>query len=62
MQMRVTKETSLGQPKQKHAQLANREPQPCSLCSGQLVMDAEGTALFCDACWERKWFLALERE
>ena len=38
------------------------KPQECSICSGHLVMDAYGTALFCDECWDRKWFLALQSD
>ena len=62
MQMRATTERSKEQRKQMQAQQPDPAPQPCSLCSGQLVMDAEGTALFCDECWNRKWFLALESD
>jgi hypothetical protein len=50
------------QPKQAQAEQPKSQPQACSLCSGQLLMDAHGTALFCDACWDRKWFLALESD
>lgn len=62
MQMRATG-TKPGEPA-KQTQAQQRAPlrQACSICSGQLVMDAEGTALFCDECWDRKWFLALESD
>ena len=62
MQMRTTTDRSEKQPKQKQVQQPERTQQPCSICSGQLVMDAEGAALFCDECWDRKWFLALESD
>ena len=62
MQMRPTNETPRDQRNQMMAQQPDRKTQPCSLCSGQLVMDAQGTALFCDDCWDRKWFLALESD
>lgn len=59
MQTRATTEKSEERPKQKQAEPSDPTAQPCSLCSGQLMMDAQGTALFCDECWNRKWFLAL---
>jgi hypothetical protein len=63
MRMRTTPdESEERKPKQMQAQQGDCAPQPCSLCSGQLVMDAQGTALFCDECWNRKWFLALESD
>ena len=64
MEMRPTTRTTLEQPKprQTQAEQPKPNPQPCSLCSGQLVMDAQGTALFCDECWDRKWFLALQTD
>jgi len=64
MDMRSTIGTASEQPKQKQvqAQQPDPSPQPCSLCSGQLVMDSQGTALFCDECWDRKWFLALQSD
>lgn len=65
MEMRPTTRTSHDQqpkPKQMQAQQPDARPQPCSLCSGELIMDAQGTAMFCDECWDRKWFLALESD
>lgn len=62
MRMRATTDKSEEQPKQTQAQQRERIQQPCSICSGQLVMDAQGTALFCDECWDRKWSLALESD
>jgi hypothetical protein len=58
MEMRATSTNVDEQPKQMQAQQPDRKPQACSICSGKLVMDAQGTALFCDECWDRKWFLA----
>lgn len=26
----------------------------CTICKGELVMDASGGAIFCDECWTRK--------
>ena len=60
MHMRASNTMPEDQPKQAQAEQPKSKPQACSLCSGQLLMDAHGTALFCDACWDRKWFLALE--
>jgi membrane protease subunit (stomatin/prohibitin family) len=65
MDMRATRGMASEQTKQMQMQAQKPDPsqqQPCSLCSGELVMDAQGTALFCDACWDRKWFLALESD
>ena len=31
-----------------------QEHQPCSICSGNVVMDSIGRALFCDDCWDHK--------
>ena len=62
METRAVNTTAYEQPMQRQAKQSDRAPQPCSICSGQLTMDAEGTALFCDACWDRKWFMALESD
>lgn len=62
MEMRATTDKSKEERKETQAQQPERSQQPCSICSGQLVMDAEGTALFCDECWNRKWALTLESD
>jgi hypothetical protein len=62
MQMRASTPGSNQEGKQMQAQQPEPPQQPCSLCSGELIMDSSGTALFCDACWDRKWFLALESD
>ena len=29
-------------------------PKECTLCKGELVLDAQGAAVFCDECWTLK--------
>lgn len=62
MQMRASTPRSNQETQQMQAETPAPPPQPCSLCSGELVMDAQGTALFCDDCWDHKWSLALHGE
>lgn len=30
----------------------------CTICEGELVLDASGAAIFCDECWTRKCLAA----
>ena len=27
----------------------------CTICKGELVLDAQGAAVFCDECWAEKY-------
>ncbi len=47
-------------PKNMKPKTREPEQQQCSICSGMLVLDAFGTAVFCDECWTRKCLDMLE--